>query len=53
MNGIIPLAIVVISAIGWVTHLITTARAEEWVFFTVGFLFPPIGAINGFLIWFE
>ena len=46
---------------GWVTHLFWTFRlvsadtvtAAQVVMMVVGIVFPPIGAIHGFWLWFN
>ena len=36
----------------WVTHVINTIQAEEWIFLLAGAIFAPIGVIHGIGIWF-
>jgi hypothetical protein len=44
------IALVCLSA--WVTHVINTIQAEEWIFLLAGAIFAPIGVIHGIGIWF-
>ena len=35
----------------WLTHVVYTIRAEEWVFLLAGAIFAPIGIIHGIGLW--
>ena len=36
----------------WVTHVIVTIQAAQWVFLLAGAIFAPIGVIHGIGVWF-
>lgn len=37
----------------YVTHIATTASEAAYGFLALGVFVPPIGVINGFVIWFS
>ena len=46
-------ATVVFSTIpAWLTHVIHTIQAEQWLFLLAGAIFAPIGVIHGWGLWF-
>ena len=36
----------------WLTHVIVTIQASQWIFLLAGAIFAPIGMIHGIGIWF-
>lgn len=41
-----------ISAIpAWITHLVVSIQAQEWVFMIVGALLAPVAVVHGWAIW--
>ncbi len=44
--------LIVVCLSAWVTHVINTIQAEEWIFLLAGAIFAPIGVIHGIGIWF-
>ncbi len=45
-------ALICVPLAAWVTHVIATIHAAQWVLLVVGALFAPIGVIHGFGLWF-
>ena len=44
---------IIISLFGaWLTHVIVTIQAQEWIFLLAGAIFAPIGIVHGFGVWF-
>jgi len=46
------LALILSPLAAWLTHIIVTIQAQEWVFLLAGAIFAPIGVIHGFGVWF-
>ena len=36
----------------WVTHVVVTIVAEQWIFLLIGAFFPPIGIVHCIGLWF-
>lgn len=36
----------------WITHIVVTIQAKEWLFMIAGALIPPIAVIHGWAVWF-
>jgi len=36
----------------WLTHVIVTIQASQWVFLVAGAIFAPIGIVHGIGVWF-
>lgn len=36
----------------WLTHVIVTIQASQWIFLLAGAIFAPIGIIHGIGVWF-
>ena len=36
----------------WLTHVVHTILAEEWIFLLAGAIFAPLGVVHGVGIWF-
>ena len=52
--GAIAIALIVLaisSAAAWVTHVVVTIIAKEWIFLAIGAFVPPIGVIHGWMVW--
>lgn len=46
------LALAVTFAAAWVTHVIVTIKAAEWIFLAIGAIVAPVGVIHGIGVWF-
>jgi hypothetical protein len=38
--------------VAWLTHIFTSFAQGTWGFLIAGAIFPPIGVLHGFYIWF-
>ena len=36
----------------WITHVVHTIQAEEWLLLIAGAVFAPIGIVHGIGLWF-
>lgn len=36
---------------GWITHLVVSIQAQEWVFMIVGALLGPVAVVHGWATW--
>ena len=52
MYALIWLVILLSTIPAWLTHVISTIKAEQWIFLLAGAIFAPIGVIHGWGIWF-
>lgn len=50
--GLIMLALGLVSAAAWLTHVIVCIRDGEWGFLIAGALLAPIAVVHGIGCWF-
>jgi|AntDeeMetagen681_2_1112603.scaffolds.fasta_scaffold12474_3 hypothetical protein len=50
-SSIAVTTILIISALAWLTHIITSLNEGWWGFLIAGALFFPIGVIHGVMLW--
>lgn len=43
--------VLAVPLMAWLTHIIHTIRAEEWLFLLAGAIFAPIGIVHGIGLW--
>jgi len=49
----IALVTLVVSMLpAWITHVIVTIQAEQWILLVVGAIVWPVGVVHGWGIWF-
>jgi len=46
------IALAVTCFAAWLTHVIITIQASQWIFLLAGAIFAPIGIIHGIGVWF-
>ena len=51
MVGIVSLLFILWFVLAWFTHFYICLRRGKWVLFTLGFMFPVVGAIHGTILW--
>jgi ribose/xylose/arabinose/galactoside ABC-type transport system permease subunit len=52
LSSLIIMALVTISFVAWLTHVVTCLGEAMWGFLIAGAIFFPIGVIHGVGIWF-
>lgn len=50
--GIAYIVIALTCLAAWVTHVIVTIQASQWIFLLAGAIFAPIGVVHGIGVWF-
>lgn len=50
--GLIYLALAVTFFAAWLTHVIVTIQASQWLFLVAGAIFAPVGIVHGIGVWF-
>ncbi len=49
--GAIYLALIAVVFSAWITHVIVTIKAGQWIFLLAGAIFAPIGVVHGIGVW--
>jgi len=52
LGSLFWIAFTVTNIAAWITHVVITIQAEQWVLLVVGAIFFPIGLIHGWGSWF-
>jgi hypothetical protein len=52
MNDFLSVALLLWTALAWLTHVVVSISTSKWFLLLVGAIFFPVGCVHGTGVWF-